>query len=84
MLAFCMVQKVIMFYCCLLLNQMAVGLNIGLHVCHDIQCKAAFFLLILICQSEKERREIAIASQEQCSNNILSWTNIFSCSASNF
>ena len=47
MLAFCMVQKVIMFYCCLLVNQMAVGLNIGLHVCHDIQCKAAFFLLIL-------------------------------------
>ena len=47
MLAFCMVQKVIMFYCGPLLNQMAVGLNIGLHVCHDIQCKAALFLLIL-------------------------------------
>ena len=41
------VQRVIMFYCCPLLNQMVVGLNIGLHVCHDIQCKAAFFLLIL-------------------------------------
>ena len=41
------VQRVIMFYCCPLLNQMVVGLNIGLHVCHDIQCEAAFFLLIL-------------------------------------